>query len=55
MVRAPRWWIVDAHGHHVGRLASQIPKLLQVRMRVFVYGTQRPLLRTGFDYSCYLY
>lgn len=28
-VRAPKWWLVDAHGHHVGRLASQLPKLLQ--------------------------
>lgn len=28
IVRAPKWWLVDAHGHHVGRLASQLPKLL---------------------------
>jgi large subunit ribosomal protein L13 len=27
-VRAPKWWLVDAQGHHVGRLASQLPKLL---------------------------
>eukprot|EP01122_Echinamoeba_exundans_P002907 TRINITY_DN1290_c0_g1_i1.p1 TRINITY_DN1290_c0_g1~~TRINITY_DN1290_c0_g1_i1.p1 ORF type:complete len:297 (+),score=34.21 TRINITY_DN1290_c0_g1_i1:60-950(+) len=27
-LRGQRWWIVDAYKHRVGRLASQIPKLL---------------------------
>ncbi|XP_049850704.1 uncharacterized protein LOC126323749 [Schistocerca gregaria] len=27
-VRAPKWWLVNAHGHRVGRLATQLVKLL---------------------------
>lgn len=34
MVRARKWWLVDAHGHTVGRLASQLPKLLQVSLQL---------------------
>jgi len=41
VIRKPRWWLIDAQGQRVGRLASQISMLLQ--------GKHKPIFTPAVD------